>query len=199
MRGLAGTWLSYSTLSSAGLKRRPMNQASTPRAGTKRAHFRELLVNLSLLATVVIVLLAACEMFLRFFEPGYLSLDMNIFQFDRHGILDLKPNAVRQHRTSDWDVRVITNAEGLRDRPTPLPADGGTVLGIGDSMAFGWGVELPLTYYYRLEEALRPDRVRVIKAGIPGTGTTDQLKWLQHYGEHHRPEVVILSFYVGND
>ena len=88
-----------------------MNQASAPRAGTERAHFRELLVNLSLPAAVVIVLLAACEMFLRFSEPGYLSLDMNIFQFDRDGILDLKPNAIRQHRTSEWDVRVITNAE----------------------------------------------------------------------------------------
>ena len=67
-------------------------------------------------------------------------------------------------------------------------------------MAFGWGVNLEESYYYLLEEDWGKRRpVRVVKAGTPGTGPGDQLRLLRAIGDRYRPQLVILSLFVGND
>lgn len=66
-------------------------------------------------------------------------------------------------------------------------------------MAFGWGVEFLEAFPSRLEAALAAEDVRVIKAAIPGTGTTDQLTLLRELLERTRAEVIVLAFFVGND
>lgn len=63
------------------------------------------------------------------------------------------PAAVRRHvrNSGDFDVRVTYNALGLRDRREPAQAPPGTVFVVGDSFAFGWGVEEGERFSDRLE------------------------------------------------
>ena len=132
-------------------------------------------------------------------SPGYSPLFLDIYRLDETGVLTLRPSITRRHVTAEWDVTVTTNAGGLRDRAIPVDGSGETVLALGDSFAFGWGVELSQSFLWRAEEALRGERARIVKAGIPATGTFDQLRWLERYGDRYRPTAVLVVFFVGND
>ncbi|MGE0470174.1 MAG: SGNH/GDSL hydrolase family protein [Nitrospira sp.] len=164
-----------------------------------RYRWESLLVNLTLLLGSLAFSLILCEAILRVVAQDDSPLSMDIYRLDPDDSLSLKPNVTRRHFTREWNVAVAINAEGLRDRPSPVPDKRGSILALGDSFAFGWGVELPETYLYIAEEELRLEAIRVIKAGIPGTGTTDQLQWLRQYGETYAPRLVIVSLFVGND
>ena len=79
----------------------------------------------------------------------------------------------------DMDVHfggkhVVTGARGFRggDPPEDHGADDLCVVGIGDSVLFGSGVELEQTFLHRLGEKLQsahPDvRVTTVNTGVPG-------------------------------
>ena len=161
--------------------------------------YKQVVLKICVLLGSVVFTLVVSEIALRIFYPGYSPLFLDIYQMDQSGVLMLRPNIERRHLSNEFDVTVKTNAEGLRDRVTPVPDKNGRVLGIGDSMAFGWGVELEQSYYYLAEESLRPNEIQIVKAGIPATGTIDQFKWLRHYGDAYKPRAVVLSFCVFND
>ena len=81
-----------------------------------------------------------------------------------------------------------------------MPSEGPTLLGLGDSFAFGWGVELEESLFFLVEERLKRVRAtRFVKAGVPGTGPSDQWKLLPALWERYRPSIVVLVFFVGND
>lgn len=164
-----------------------------------RYRWKSLLVNFSLLLGSLALSLIFCEAILRLVAQSDSPLSMDIYRLDPYDQVSLKPNVTRRHLTREWNVTVAINSEGLRDRPSPVPDTRGRILALGDSFAFGWGVELPETYLYLAEEQLRSEAIRLIKAGIPGTGTTDQLHWLRQNGGTYAPRLVIVSFFVGND
>ena len=127
-------------------------------------------------------------------------LDVDIYRIDGQGNLRLQPGARRRHVTRQWDVNIAINSEGFRDREQPVASPAPPVLGLGDSFAFGWGVNLEDTYYYRLEERLDQRRpIRVVKAGTPSLGTGDELQLLEAIGDQYHPQLVIVSLFVGND
>jgi len=66
-------------------------------------------------------------------------------------------------------------------------------------MTFGWGVELEEAFPAVAERRLAPAGSQIVKAGIPGTGTSDQAWWLERYGAEYRPQTVVVGLYVGND
>lgn len=147
----------------------------------------------------VTVGLAILEGVLRLFFSGHSPLYLDIYRLDEHGLLGLRPGITRRQITPHWDVTIALNREGLRDRAEPVPDRNGRIVALGDSMQFGWGVELPQTYLYIVEEGLVSDSVRVVKAGMPGVGTSDEAQWLQAHGDQYSPRMVIVSFFVGND
>lgn len=143
--------------------------------------------------------LALMEGGLRLFLSSHSPLSLDIYRLDEHGLLGLRPGVTRRHVAAQWDVTVAINAEGLRDRSEPVPDRNGRILAVGDSMQFGWGAELSQSYLYLVEEGLAGDAIRVVKAGMPGTGTSDQAQWLQAHGDRYSPRLVIVSFFVGTD
>jgi len=74
------------------------------------------------------------------------------------------------------------------------------VLGIGDSFSFG---TVPYRYNYltRLEDQLKEKKldVEIINMGIPGIGPREYLSLLIHEGLDCQPDMVLLSFFIGND
>lgn len=101
-------------------------------------------------------------------------------------------------------VRLTTNADGFRGPPRAhmKPANGFRVVGLGDSVLFGWGVPYEQCGLAVLEQRLQavlPQRlVEVIDTGVPGYNTAMQEHVLRDKGLAFAPDVVIVDF-VGND
>ncbi|MBD2702441.1 hypothetical protein IC229_17465 [Spirosoma sp. BT702] len=92
------------------------------------------------------------------------------------------------------------NAGGFNDGEfTSKPGDY-RIIGLGDSFAFGI-VPQGNTYLTKLEtklnQQLRP--VSLFNMGISQTNPTDYYSILTNEGAHLKPDLVLLSFFVGND
>ncbi len=116
----------------------------------------------------------------------------------------LTPHFSGRFRKDDFDISVTANAQGLRDRDYgPKLPDTYRILGLGDSFAFGWGVENAQSFYKVLETRLNQVQtvrhIEVINAGIPGFGTYEASQLLKTVGLGYGPDLVILAFYEGND
>lgn len=98
------------------------------------------------------------------------------------------------------DIPVRINSQGFRDReyaskgPTAL-----RILGLGDSFAFGFGVNEEETYLARLEALLNDGKAEVINAGLAGMGPDSEARLLEMEGPRLDPDLVLVGFYVGND
>jgi hypothetical protein len=104
-----------------------------------------------------------------------------------------------------FGIRVDLNDWGLRDgldEATPIAREDDSVLVLGDSFAFGTGVELAETFHERLEEAageITPRPLRVTCAAMPGNAQTRELMTLERMIDRTVPDVVVVAFYFGND
>jgi hypothetical protein len=99
-------------------------------------------------------------------------------------------------------VEVSTNALGLRERPiAPKSPHRVRVLMLGDSVAFGWGVQVEDVASRQLERELLTRSgvdVETINSGVPGYNTLQEALFLQTYGDMVQPDMVLL-LYVDND
>ena len=110
-----------------------------------------------------------------------------------------------QGRESVTHIR--TNSLGFRDSEVqiPKPENVFRILVLGDSMAFGIGVEEKEAFPKVLEEMLNDNakaggvRFEVLNAGVPGYGTAQELLQYQLCGRQLNPDLVILAFVVTND
>lgn len=102
------------------------------------------------------------------------------------------------------NVAVTTDSHGFRgpERPVEKPANGLRIVGIGDSVMFGWGVPEPDTVLRRLETRLRAEfptrQVDVINTAVPGYNTAMEVEVLVEKGLRFAPDLVIID-YCGND
>ena len=94
------------------------------------------------------------------------------------------------------------NSKGFKDVEFKIQKEKDTfrVLGIGDSFAYGI-VPYEYNYLTLLEEDLKRSgrKVEVINMGIGGTGPRDYLSLLAKEGLELKPDMVLLSFFIGND
>ncbi len=98
---------------------------------------------------------------------------------------------------------VVTNSLGLRS--AEVPADKGNeyrILSLGESSAFGIGVEGGQTYAAKLEKYLnlsRPPRpVRVINAAVSAYSSFQSVKYLRLRGLRLQPDLVIFNHEVND-
>ena len=98
-----------------------------------------------------------------------------------------------------------TNSLGLRDSEHDLLKAPGTfrVLLLGDSMSMAEGVELTETYIKQFEkkanEQALTKKVETINAAIRGYGNDQEVVLFERIGMTFQPDLVILSFFEGND
>jgi hypothetical protein len=115
----------------------------------------------------------------------------------------LAPGYAGRFEGGDFAIAVAASADGLRDRDFgPKPPGTVRILGLGDSFAFGWGVESDESLFKVLEkrlDAAAPGRYEVVNAGIPGFGTYESLQMLHWLAPRYDPDLVVLAFYEGND
>ena len=115
-------------------------------------------------------------------------------------IYELKPGL----DTCFQGVRVRTNSEGVRAAVVhrrPKPPGVFRILLLGDSQAFGWGIEEPDTLGAQLAARLRGPgaaEVEVVNAGVPGYNAVQESAWLRARGLAYEPDCVVV-LYIDND
>jgi len=103
------------------------------------------------------------------------------------------PSVNVRHKTQDFDIGIQLNSRGERDdesAPEEMARHGKLLL-LGDSLAFGWGVEVGDSLANRLEVAL--DR-EVRNLAVSGYGTDQELLKLRLEGLSQKPVAVIVVF-----
>jgi lysophospholipase L1-like esterase len=119
---------------------------------------------------------------------------------NRRIVYELVPNLQVIFR-DEW---ITTNAAGYRgpDRPVPKPENAVRIVGLGDSVMFGWGVADGNEYMSLLESRLNreyPERQwQVVNLSVPGYNTVMEVETLKEKGLRLRPDFVVLG-YCGND
>ena len=98
---------------------------------------------------------------------------------------------------------VETNSNGFKDREYPKSKQKRTfrIVGLGDSVMFGWGVGEADCYLTKLEDKLNEQdskSVEVINSAVPGYNTVMEVATFAHKFELETVDMVIINF-VGND
>jgi len=94
---------------------------------------------------------------------------------------------------------VSINSQGLRGPEREPRKTAGTlrILLLGDSTAWGWGVNEEQAFATLVERALGPD-LEVVNLSVPGYSTDQQVLQLESEGRRYQPDLVLLAL-VHND
>ena len=124
-----------------------------------------------------------------------------VLQYPRIHIYDnllgwkLKKSIIIRRKTRQFDYSTSTNSHGLRSDEIPLEKSHHVyrILILGDSMAFGEGVELEERFDQQLKKlAIAGKTIEVINAGVMGYGTDQEFLYLASQGLKFKPDLVIL-------
>jgi lysophospholipase L1-like esterase len=96
---------------------------------------------------------------------------------------------------SDFAAVHYTDGHGFRNA-WPWPAEAEIVV-LGDSLAFGYGVEDDAAWPAILDRAL--PQLRVINLGLIGAGPQQYLRVYETFGRQLRPRLLLVGLFVGND
>jgi lysophospholipase L1-like esterase len=158
------------------------------------------LINLTLLivSTAFAFLLGEIALRLMGWGPLYVSSERNHFwKYDSLLGWAHQPGQEGIFETPQFRTFVRINQKGLRDHEHSYerPNNAKRILVIGDSFAWGYGVEESERFSQRLETSLD---VEVINAGVSGYSTDQELLWYSNEGVKYDTDLIILVF-TGND
>jgi lysophospholipase L1-like esterase len=165
-----------------------------------KTNSRSVLINLSLFLFSTLFALLLSEMALRLtgFETLYVSPERDRFwKYDPLLGWAHEPGYEGVFETEQFRTTVHINEKGLRDRSHSYEREGDTqrILVLGDSFAWGYGVEES----ERFSQLLEADPgVKVINAGVSGYSTDQELLWYENEGIKYETDLVILVL-TGND
>lgn len=160
---------------------------------------KKLLQNILLFLAGLFFSLILAEIGIRVFspQPKYYA-PQYLFKVDELLGYKLTPNFKGFYSTPENIVKIRINSDGLRDYEHGEKR-GARILGLGDSFVMGVGVELEETFLYLLEKHFNSNfegfQLDVIKAGVQGYGTDQELSFYKTSGLTYRPDLVILGFY----
>lgn len=165
-----------------------------------KTHRRSLLINLSLIVASTLFTLFLSEIALRLlgFKPMYVSPERDRFwKYDSLLGWSHEPGQEGIFETPQFRTVVRINENGLRDRQRSYErqTDSERILVLGDSFAWGYGVEESERFSQLLETKLG---VEVINAGVSGYSTDQELLWYKNEGIKYETDLVVLVI-AGND
>lgn len=139
---------------------------------------------------IVLITIIVCEIGLRvfnYFYPSPIFYDQNYRQF------------LPKPHDNYYGFRL--NSGGFKDKEFPKKQkDVYRIVGVGDSFAFGI-TPYQHNYLTLLENGLKLQKKRseVLNIGISGTNVPEYLSTIVEEGLPLKPDLILLSFYVGND
>ncbi len=182
----------------ATLACRETSEPADPPVRSRFSRRKKFLFALTALVLLSIPLLLVLELGVRVLSP---QMFLSSFATDSgFGIRFNAPDVRARHRTPDYDISIRTNSMGIRadrDYLFEKPDDVVRIIGLGDSYAFGFGVEIEDAYYSQLECALRAQGIKaeVIPLCMPDMGTAEQVIMLSELGLKFDPDLVILGYF----
>jgi len=158
---------------------------------------------LSILGVLAVLVTAEFVVRATGFGLGGRSLRaLHELRLDRPWLFGLRPGA-RVALANTGDVVYEVNADGFRDRRYPKTPAPGTyrIIILGNSVAFGYGVEQDETFPKRLEALLNrrwPARhFEVLNFAVSGYNAYNQEALLADRGVAYHPDLVVTQFSVG--
>jgi lysophospholipase L1-like esterase len=165
-----------------------------------------LLRNGALAACSVLFALATAELALRWLaSPAPVSDLRGLHELrpDRPWLYGLRPGAEgRIEELGDAVYRI--NEDGFRGprHARPRPAGGLRVLVLGDSVAFGYGVEegdaFPRALERQLAELIAGRAVEVVNLGVGGYNAWNEAQLLADVGASYQPDLVVVQFCIND-
>jgi len=149
------------------------------------------------LLIAVVIIIAAGELFLRLFAPfpDYTAMTIRSFPDQYDPLLGYAgiPRLDKWFILPDFKHKIVNNSRGYRDKER-LYEKGGKkrIVVLGDSTAWGWGVEAKDRFSDIMERRLKG--WEVINLAHPGYSTDQELLVLQTEGFKYHPDIVILLF-----
>jgi len=161
---------------------------------------RGILINVSLIVLSILFALTLSEIALRVmhFSPMYVSPERDRFwKYDSLLGWAHEPGQEGRFETPQFHTVVRINDKGLRDRSHSYERQNGIkrILVLGDSFAWGYGVEESERFSQLLEKSMG---VEVINAGVSGYSTDQEWLWYRSEGIKYEADLVILVV-AGND
>lgn len=148
---------------------------------------------------VIFWIMFASEMFLRCFEPQ--PMLPRYIQAGDFGVRVNMPSLSYDHNTPDYEVKIQTNAKGIRANQEfhyEKPNHTKRIVVLSDSFGMGYGVNFNDTF----TEIMRKDlelragkKIEIINLSVSGYGTAEQLLMLQHEGIKFHPDLVLLTWH----
>jgi len=152
-----------------------------------------------------VVLLSAIEYGVRVYLDHNQIYDIEMSRYARKlKIASQNPRIGHEHRPGAsahlMGVDVSINRDGLRDRDFELgPSASHRIIVLGDSLTFGWGVELQDTFAKRIERSLREIRpVEVLNFGHGNYNTEQEVDLFIDKGLAYEPDQVVLFFFIND-
>lgn len=188
----------------------------------RRKSLKDFLFKITLLALSIAFTCTFLEIFLRVRARQSGKRDTKAFQDLSHtptpapgarttlrDIIRLSPNPMIVYDLiPDISVQFMggqmkTGTDGFRTTPgSKNGTNAFCIIGLGDSVMFGWGVNDDETYLSRISCKLNSEQpsapVRVINMCVPGYNTVMELETLREKGLQHNPKLVMIHF-VEND
>jgi lysophospholipase L1-like esterase len=118
-------------------------------------------------------------------------------------LYELEPNEVVR---GDGGVRYEINANGFRDveRSVPKPTDVFRIAVLGDSVAFGYGVEVEAGFVARTETALSahaadgPAHIEVLNFAVSGYNPYNEAALYRGVVRSYEPDLVLVQFCIND-
>lgn len=163
---------------------------------------KKFFINIALLIFTVLLCFLLLEAGIRLFFPviNISILDKEIFVKDDILGYVLKPNVDITKETLGQVYATRSNSDGLRnDKDYTKGAHPGIfrIVGLGDSVTYGFGVNIEETYLKVLEAKLSKNtkkKVEVINAAFPGWSIAQELLFLKTQGIEYKPDFIIIGF-----
>jgi len=154
-------------------------------------------------AAIAVILLLCMEGLLRQFWPQSVEIsDIDgepLGRQDSHLGYRYRPNAHTVVQGPEYSAEYRINEDGMRDESdhlVPRPSDVTRILLLGDSFTFGQGVDYEQIWPVIFERRLLENgfKAEVVKAGVQGYDTQQEVLYLEQLFPRYDPDVVILTF-----
>ena len=165
----------------------------------KEMNLRRITQNLSLCIIAIAFCLLSIEVLLRIIEPATSGFDFVMQRPGTGRLYELRPGAkgILLGRT------ITINSFGIRDREFEKvkSSDVLRVIGLGDSVTMGWGIDANETYLSVLERELNAaskKRFEILNFGVCGYNTEQEVDFFEAKGADLKPDLVLVGFFTND-
>jgi len=153
-----------------------------------------------------VLILILIEFAFRLFLPPYTRSNPSegIYLPDKTFGHRMVPGFTGRRKHEEFDIEIKINSFGMREEEVAKDKNYFTILNIGDSFTYGYGLKREETIAYKIGSdlaghTLDKKRIRSLNAGVTGYGSLNSFYFLKELFNELEPELAIYYLFIGND